>query len=231
MNDIAWIVLLVVVVVIVGFLAWQAGQRRRSRRLQERFGPEYDRTVEAAGKRGDAEADLEAREQRIDSFEIRPLDETDQERFRERWRAVQALFVDDPASAVGQADVLIGDVMRARGYPVGDFERRAADVSVNHPQVVEHYRTAHGIAAQQRAGDGDTEQLRQAVVHYRALFADLLDLPNDAPVRADDDIAANEAVAPAGERPAGSEPDVQAISSNPADEPVTSGSTTEGTPR
>jgi hypothetical protein len=222
MNEIVLVVLLVVVVVIVGVIAWRAGRRRRSQRLQERFGPEYDRTLEAAGRKSDAEAELEARQQRVESLEIKPLDDTDRERFRERWRVVQALFVDDPASAVGQADVLIGDVMRARGYPVGDFDQRAADVSVNHPQVVEHYRTAHDLAAKQRAGAGDTEQLRQAIVHYRALVADLLDLPDDDPAGRDATVAA---------APVTAEPRDQATQPEKADESVTTGPDTEGTPR
>jgi hypothetical protein len=222
MNEIVLVVLLVVVIVIVGVIAWRAGQRRRSQRLQERFGPEYDRTLETAGKKSDAEAELVARQQRVESLEIKPLDDTDRERFRERWRVVQALFVDDPPSAVGQADVLIGDVMRARGYPVGDFDQRAADVSVNHPQVVEHYRTAHDIAAKQRAGAGDTEQLRQAIVHYRALVADLLDLPVDDPAGGDATVAAAPVIA---------EPRDQATQLDRADEPVTTGPDTEGTPR
>jgi hypothetical protein len=178
MNTTLLIVLLVAAIVIVAGVAWWAGQRRRSERLRTRFGSEYDRTVETAGKRSAAEADLEARQERVEALEIRALDPAERDRYSERWRVVQALFVDDPASAVGDADTLIGDVMRARGYPVGDFEQRAADVSVNHPQVVDHYRTAHAIATRQRSGTADTEQLRQAMVHYRALFADLLDLPD-----------------------------------------------------
>src|SRR4051794_18427881 len=178
MNTTLLIVLLVAAIVIVAGVAWWAGQRRRSERLRTQFGSEYDRTVETAGKRSAAEADLEARQERVESLEIRALDPGERDRYSERWRVVQALFVDDPASAVGDADTLIGDVMRARGYPVGDFEQRAADVSVNHPQVVDHYRTAHAIATRQRSGVADTEQLRQAMVHYRALFADLLDLPD-----------------------------------------------------
>jgi hypothetical protein len=177
-NPIAWIVLLVVAVVVVGAVAWYLGQRRRSQRLQERFGPEYERTVESTGKRSDAEAELEARQERVEALDIRPLSPEDRDRFRERWRVVQATFVDDPASAVADADKLIGEVMRARGYPVGDFEQRAADVSVDHPHVVDHYRAAHQIALRQRTGEADTEQLRQAMVHYRALFADLLELPD-----------------------------------------------------
>jgi hypothetical protein len=178
MSPIAWIVLIVLAVIVVGGVAW-AAQRRRSARLRDQFGAEYDRTVQASGRRADAERELEARQDRVKSLDIRALDAAERDRFRERWLIVQALFVDDPGSALGDADTLIGDVMRARGYPVGDFEQRAADVSVDHPEVVEHYRTAHAIALSQRNGRGDTEEARQAMVHFRALVGDLLDLPPD----------------------------------------------------
>ena len=169
------VAIVVVAIIAVGVVAWLAGQRRRSERLRDRFGPEYERTVEQVKDPKKAEADLEAREERVEALDIRPLSGPDRARYGERWRVVQALFVDDPQMAVQQADELIGAVMRARGYPVGDFEQRAADISVNHPQVVDHYRTAHRIAERRATSDVDTEQLRQAFVHYRALFADLLE--------------------------------------------------------
>jgi hypothetical protein len=169
------IVAIVVLIAIVAVAAWWLGQRRRTDRLRERFGPEYERTVDVAEDRGRAESELEARQQRVDSLDIRPLSGPDRARFGERWRVIQALFVDDPTMAVDQADTLIGEVMRARGYPVGDFEQRAADISVDHPQVVDHYRTAHRIAQRRIAGAIDTEELRQAFVHYRALFGELLE--------------------------------------------------------
>jgi hypothetical protein len=181
MSDIMWIVLLIAAIVVVGAIAWSAYQRRRSSRLQERFGPEYDRTVQAAEKKSDAEAELEERQARVEALDIRPLGEPDRARFGERWRVAQASFVDDPEGAVEEADALIGETMRARGYPVGDFEQRAADVSVHHPQVVDHYRTAHAIANRRRAGRADTEQLRQAMVHYRALFSELLEASAETP--------------------------------------------------
>lgn len=168
------IVAIVVLVVAVAAVAWWFGQRRRTERLKEQFGAEYERTVEKADDQRQAEADLEARQARVESLDIRQLAPGESARFAERWRVVQALFVDDPARAVDQADTLIGEVMRARGYPVGDFEQRAADISVEHPQVVNHYRVAHRIAERQDR-DADTEALRQAFVHYRALFAELLD--------------------------------------------------------
>jgi hypothetical protein len=173
-NTVILVLAVFAVVVIAGFAIW-AMQRRRSRELRQRFGPEYERAVGSAHDKRKAEADLRERQDRVDALEIRPLDPAARDRFSERWREVQAMFVDDPGSAVDQADTLIEEVMRARGYPVGDFEQRAADVSVNHPQVVDHYRTAHAIATRRRSGDGATEQLRQAFVHYRALFADLLE--------------------------------------------------------
>jgi hypothetical protein len=168
------ILALVIVVAAVAGVAWWFGQRRRTERLKDTFGPEYERTVDAADSRRRAEAELEARQQRVESLDIHELSPGESARFADRWRVVQALFVDDPARAVDQADTLIGEVMRARGYPVGDFEQRAADISVGHPQVVDHYRVAHRIAAR-RDRDADTEALRQAFVHYRALFAELLD--------------------------------------------------------
>ena len=169
------IILIAVVIVATIAVGWYAVQRRRSESLRAQFGPEYERTVEHASDRARAEADLQERRERVDAFEIRPLGTAVHHRFSEEWASVQAMFVDDPAGAVEQADGLIGDVMRARGYPVGDFEQRAADVSVDHPTVVEHYREAHAIAQASRDGNGDTEALRQAFVHYRALFADLLE--------------------------------------------------------
>jgi hypothetical protein len=168
----------IVVLILVAAIAWSAGQRRRSQRLQERFGPEYDRTVAGAEDRGKAEAELEAREDRVEALEIRPLDPQTREAFAERWRVIQTVFVDDPRRAVADADDLVGEVMTERGYPMGDFEQRAADISVDHPYVVDHYRTAHRIALSVGGGDGDTEQLRQAMLHYRALAADLLDIPD-----------------------------------------------------
>ena len=190
MSQIAWLVLLVVAVIVVAAIAWWAGQRRRTRHLQERFGPEYQRTVDTTGDRSRAERELETRQERVEAFDIKPLEPAARDRFLERWKVTQALFVDDPSSAVDQADVLIGEVMRARGYPVGNFEQRAADISVDHPQVVDHYRTAHRIAERQRTGDADTESLRQAMVHYRALFSDLLDIDTSG----DHDEAAPDAV-------------------------------------
>jgi FtsZ-interacting cell division protein ZipA len=167
------VVIVVIALLVAGLLVMR---QRRSQQLQEGFGPEYERTVEErGGDRRAAEAELQERRQRRDQFEVRELDPAARDRYGERWRAAQRRFVDEPGPAVGEADALVMEVMRDRGYPVADeFEQRAADVSVDHPQVVEHYRAAHGISARATAGEASTEDLRQAMVHFRALFVDLL---------------------------------------------------------
>jgi len=143
--------------------------------LRSRFGQVYERVFKTDGDRRRAESVLEERQKRIEKLDIRPLSVEDRRRFQEAWTRDQALFVDDPQGAVAQADRLIGDVMKARGYPVGDFEQRAADISVDHPMVVENYRIAHDIAIRDRRGEVGTEDLRKAMVHYRALFDELLE--------------------------------------------------------
>ena len=167
------VVIVVIALIVAGLLVMR---QRRSQQLQQGFGPEYERTVEErGGDRRAAEAELQERRQRRDQFEVRELDPAARDRYAERWRAAQRRFVDEPGPAVGEADALVMEVMRDRGYPVADeFEQRAADVSVDHPQVVEHYRAAHGISARATAGEASTEDLRQAMVHFRALFVDLL---------------------------------------------------------
>lgn len=175
MDAWVWIVLLAVVLVIVAAAAWWFIQQRRSRQLRQQFGPEYDRAVGEVGDRRRAEAELEARRRRVEQLDIRPLAPADSARFTEAWRAAQARFVDDPPGAIADADRLIAEVMRERGYPVGDFEERASVVSVDHPRVVENYRAAHGIALRSKRGEADTEDLRKAMVHYRSLFAELLE--------------------------------------------------------
>ncbi len=175
----AWVILAIVVVVAVAVVAFMWMRMQRSRRLQERFGPEYGRTVERTGDSRAAEEELRERAKRRDALEIRPLPPESRARFQERWRSVQARFVDEPQAATADADRLIGDAMRERGYPVEDFEQRAADVSVDHPDVVEDYRAAHRLS-----GGGETEDLRQAMVHYRSLFDQLIaaDQPRPAEV-------------------------------------------------
>ncbi|HEX8939018.1 MAG TPA: hypothetical protein VF763_02555 [Candidatus Limnocylindrales bacterium] len=166
-----------VIVIVVLALAWWYSQRRRSDRLRERFGPEYERAVSQTDDRGAAERELAARQERVSQLRIRDLSPDDRARFAERWRAVQTRFVDDPGVALADADRLVGEVMAARGYPMADFEQRAADVSVDHPAVVEQYRAAHAIAQRQAAGQASTEDLRQGMVHYRSLFDELLGQP------------------------------------------------------
>jgi len=165
------IIVIVALLAVVGVLAYR---QRRSAQLREGFGPEYDRVVEERGDQRAAEAELRERRERRRSYDIKPLGATARDRYAERWRATQAKFVDQPASALSDADALLDEVMRERGYPVEDFEQQAADVSVDHPEVVEHYRKAHAIHSGRRAS---TEDLRQALVHYRALFGELLESP------------------------------------------------------
>ncbi len=168
-----WILVAVAVVVIIAGALWSYMQRRRSTDLHRRFGPEYDREVHTRGRR-EAERELERREKRVQALDIRPLSREDREAFASEWKSVQTRFVDDPGGAIRDADRLVGEVMRERGYPVADFNQRTADISVDHPRVVEHYRSAHDIALAQADGKASTEDLRQAMVHYRALFEDLL---------------------------------------------------------
>jgi hypothetical protein len=174
MSPTAWIVVAIVVVavLVVASIAWS--RRRRSDHLKDRFGREYDRTVEAKGDRSKAEADLAEREKRVEKLHIRALEPDERREFLERWINVQARFVDDPARAVAFADALLGDVMKARGYPVSDFDQRAGDISVDHPVVVEHYHKGHDIAVRHSRGEASTEDLRQAMIHYRALFDNLV---------------------------------------------------------
>jgi len=166
-----------VVVLAVGITAFFLQRKRRTERLRTQFGgAEYARAVEKDGRRS-AEAGLEGRAQRVEGFHVRPLSEGDRARFVESWRGVQARFVDGPAGAVTQADQLLGDVMATRGYPVSDFEQRAADISVDHPLVLDNYRKAHEIALRQLRGQANTEELRQAMVYYRTLFEELISEP------------------------------------------------------
>ena len=164
----------IAVVVLVGGLLLLAQRRRRSS-LRERFGPEYDRTVQRSDGRRSAERDLGERAERREQLDIRPLPVQAREAFAARWQATQEDFVDGPARAVQAADDLVEEVMRRRGYPVGDVDQQIRDVSVDHGDVVEQYRAAHDIAQLNARQQATTEQLRQAMVHYRALFTELLD--------------------------------------------------------
>jgi hypothetical protein len=174
------IVAVVVVVAVVLILA----KAQKSRRLRTRFGPEYSRAVQESGSAARGEERLAKLEQRVERFKIHALSPSDQSRFVEAWRLVQAKFVDAPEVAVAEGDQLVREVMTARGYPVVDFDQQAADLSVNHPLVVEHYRDGHAIAVRHAQGQANTEDLRQAMIHYRKLFDDLVGEPEMARARA-----------------------------------------------
>jgi hypothetical protein len=172
------VIIALAVIVVVGIAAWLFVRKRRTERLRTQFGgTEYDRAVEEGGSRRHAEAGLNERTERVESLNIRPLAPGDRARFVESWRRIQARFVDGPGGAVTEADQLLGDVMSRRGYPVSDFDQRAADISVDHPLVLENYRTAHEIAVRQTQGKANTEDLRQAMIHYRTLFEELVGEP------------------------------------------------------
>ena len=173
MNETLLIALAIAAVLAVG--AWLFFQRRQSEHLRSRFGPEYEHEVEEKGSRRKAEAELAGREKRVKKLDVRPLEPAAQDGFRHRWTEVQARFVDDPPGAVAEADDLLGEVMRTRGYPVSDFEQRAGDISVDHPEVVKHYRAGHDIAVRHERGEASTEELRQAMIHYRPLFDELVE--------------------------------------------------------
>jgi hypothetical protein len=172
-------VLIVGVIVLVGVgvgAAAAANRRKRTERLKEHFGPEYERTVSLTGEPKAAEKELIARQRKHKKLDIRPLSAEALDGYVTRWQAVQTAFVDHPASAVGEANILVTELMRERGYPVDDdFDQQAADISVDHPTVVNNYRAAHDIELAQQKGDVGTEAQRQAFMHYRALFDELLD--------------------------------------------------------
>ena len=167
-------IMIAVGVLILGVLAWIYSRIQRSRVLRTHFGPEYERQLREKGPRK-AEAELERRARRVDHMTIRSLPPSERARYAELWRSEQARFVDNPRAAVIEADRLVEDVMRRRGYPMSDFDQRAADISVDHPLVVENYRSAHDICMRLERGQAATEDLRQAMIHYRALFEDLLE--------------------------------------------------------
>jgi hypothetical protein len=167
-----------IVIVAAGIATLLILRKRRTARLRAQFGgPEYTRVVKEGGNQRRAEDKLEKRAERVESFHIRALSPADHARLMESWRKVQGRFVDSPGGAVTEADQLLGDVMSLRGYPVSDFEQRAADISVDHPLVMENYRAGHEIAVRQANGKASTEELRQAMIHYRTLFEDLVGEP------------------------------------------------------
>jgi len=182
LTDPRLIALAAVVIVIVAVAAWLYVRKRRGTTagLRQKFGPEYDRAVLTHGSERKAEAKLADRERRIEKFNIRDLDSMEHERYSKQWQAVQSRFVDSPKGAVAEADDLVSSVMKTRGYPVSDFDQRAADISVDHPRVVENYRSAHEIALRAGKEGASTEDLRTAMIHYRSLFEELVQVPTVA---------------------------------------------------
>ncbi len=179
MNSQGLVVAAVVVLALIAIGAWLWSRKQQSERLAQRFGPEYDRTLNEHGDRAKAEAELRARERRVEQLTIVPLAPAEAQQFSRSWRELQARFVDNPKGVLMEADQLVRQLMLKRGYPMGDWERQAADISVDHPAVVDHYRAAQAIATRDRRGEADTEELRRAVVHYRALFDELLEVRQD----------------------------------------------------
>ena len=162
----------VIVIVAVGAWLYVRKRRKTTAGLRQKFGPEYDRAVLAHGSK--AETKLSDREKRVEMLNIRDLDSMEHERYSKQWQAVQSRFVDSPKGAIAEADDLVSSVMKVRGYPVADFDQRAADISVDHPRVVENYRSAHQIALRAGKEGASTEELRTAMIHYRSLFEELV---------------------------------------------------------
>jgi hypothetical protein len=173
MSPIAVIILIVVILVVIAAIVWGV-QASRRKKLQSTFGPEYDRAVADTGSRSDAEKELREREKRHADLELKPLSEESQARYSADWEEVQIQFVDNPEQAVNTADDLVTRLIGERGYPTGDYDDQLADLSVEHARTLGHYRDAHEISLRNQNGEASTEDLRQALVHYRALFADLL---------------------------------------------------------
>ena len=173
------IVLVGAVILIIAVVVWLYARKRKSTTadLRQRFGPEYERAVLTHGSERKAEAKLADREKRVEKLNIRDLDSMERERFSKRWEAVQSRFVDSPKGAVAEADDLVSSVMKARGYPLSDFDQRADDISVDHPRVMENYRSAHEIALRVGKEQASTEELRTAMIHYRDLFEELVQAP------------------------------------------------------
>lgn len=201
MSTAIWVVIAVAVVAALIAAVYLARTRARTQRLRRRFGPEYDRTLENEGGRTAAERELRSREQRHDDLELHDLDPRRREQYREQWVRVQERFVDTPEAAVEQADGLVTVVMGERGYPTHGFEDKVAHLSVEHGRTMEHYRSAHAISGRAANKEASTEDLRQAMVHYRALFDELLAAPAEEPPAGETGDAAPAATAgPAGHR-------------------------------
>ena len=172
-----WIILAgIAVLAAIAIVAWSLHQKKQSQRLKTHFGPEYGRTVANLGSQSKAESELKARETRVEHLKIIPLPAAEAARFSLAWKGLQGRFIDNPKGVLAEADQMVRDLMLKRGYPMGDFDRRAADISVDHPTVVEHYRAAQATALRDQRGEADTEELRKGVVHYRALFQELLEV-------------------------------------------------------
>ncbi|GAA4211354.1 hypothetical protein [Microbispora amethystogenes] len=182
MTAVAWVAVAIVAVLVILAVGYLVSARNRRRHLQDRFGPEYDRAVRESDSRKEAEQELRAREERHAELDIRPLDPHTRDEYSRKWTDVQEHFVDAPGFAVTEADALVTAVMAARGYPTDDFEQRLSDLSVAHATTLDHYRNAHEISSRAARQDATTEELRQAMVHYRALFQELLGDGADAPV-------------------------------------------------
>jgi hypothetical protein len=169
-------VVVVILVIVVAVALYVRKRKKTTAGLRDRFGPEYQRAVQTHGTERRAEAKLVDREKRVEKFKLRDLDPTERERFSGQWNSVQSRFVDYPKGAVTEADELVSSLMQARGYPVTTFDQAAADISVDHPRVVDNYRSAHEIALRLRKGEASTEDLRTAMIHYRSLFEELVQL-------------------------------------------------------
>jgi hypothetical protein len=175
MDSTILIIAVVVIVVIMGvIMAPRFARRKQGQKLQNKFGPEYDRTVQTAGNEKKAQAELKDRQKHMDTLNIRPLSVSERERYQAEWTGIQARFVDQPGQATVEADHLIMEVMKVRAYPVSDFDQRAADISVNYPTLVRFYRAAREIAVKNEHHTANTEELRQALIYYRSLFDELL---------------------------------------------------------
>ncbi|WP_230879114.1 hypothetical protein [Planomonospora sp. ID67723] len=184
-ETLIWVVVIVVAVAAIIAVGYVVLQQRRRHRLRERFGPEYERTLQERESRREAEQELLAREERFSSLDIRPLDAGTRESYAKKWTEVQERFVDAPGFAVTEADHLVTSVMAERGYPTDDFEQRIADLSVAHGRTLDHYRRAHEISGRAARKQASTEELRQAMVHYRALFQELLEAEESRAVNGD----------------------------------------------
>jgi hypothetical protein len=180
MPTLGWVVIAVAVLVALAVVPWVLARRRRTQQLRSRFGPEYERTLKETDSKRRGESELESRRARREALDIRALTPAAAERYTASWQVVQGRFLDEPPQALSEADRLVVRLMRERGYQMDDFEQRSADLSVDHPNVVENYRAAHGISLASEHGKASTEDLRQGMMHYRGIFEELLETSTDA---------------------------------------------------